>query len=537
MANKTQQIRIESILGGHAQASYSAGADQFLGSLAIDPSSPATLASSSLSTSPSAFLAGRSSGHLRPVGATKFTDSTLTDSALWIVTNPKDTNKYVYAANGSVYSIDVSDNFTGLGDLNDGASASGNGAAYYDNYIYFARDTTVARYGPLNGTPTFTDDYWIGVLGKAPLTDTSNYPKASGVELPNHFLHRHSDGKLYIADMVGGQLTLHYIQTTKTTVEGDTDGGSTYAAFTYGMGIFPTAMESYGQSLVVAGYEGFPSTSNARKKKGAKILFWDTLSIDPNTIIWEEFPDDTISALKNINGVLNIISGISAQSGFRVSTYVGGQSIQERTFIETGYMPLPGAVIGTPSRLLFGSAFAYDSSGNRACVFSLGLEPYGFSSGLFSIQPTSTDDNAGIVTAIDFQNSPGARGVYAAWKGTTYGIDKPSHDSSNTWGNPFWMSQIFKVGKRFKITKIRIPLASPVLSGAIITPVVFTDSFYNKHTEQTINFTNYPNEQAIVLRPENLVGKNDFCLQFIWSGTVNLSIELPITIDYELIDD
>lgn len=535
MANKTFQIKIESILGGKSSVTGLAAPDQFLGSLGINPSGFPTNA-----PSPSIPSLGINtpSGLLVPVGATKISGSTLNQVAMWITTNPKDNNKYIYGARGSVYTLNVSNTFAGLGDLNDGGTASGNGAAYYDNYIYFARDTTISRYGPLDGTPTFTDDYWVGVLGKTPLTDTDNYPEASGHTLPNHFLHRHSDGRLYIADVVDNKLTLHYIQTTKTTVEGDTDAGSTYGAFTYGTGLWPTGIETYGVSLAIAAYEGEPSTSNARKKKAAKLIFWNTVSTNPDQVLFEELPDDTIFALKNINGTLRIISGTSAQTGFRISTYVGGYSIVEDVFVYTGYAPIPGGVIGTPSRLLFGSASAYDVSGNRAAVYSLGLEPAGLSDGLFSIMPSTGSDNATRIDAIDFQNFPGSTGVYAAWSGGgNYGFDTASDDCSNTYGQPYFVSQMYRIGQPFKVTKIRIPFANPVASGAVITPNIYMDGIQTKYTLQTINFTNYPNAKSVTFRPESMTGEHNFILQLTWSGTTKLAVSLPITIEYELIDD
>src|SRR3990167_558161 len=116
---------------------------------------------------------------------------------MWIVPQPKGNSTYVYGYGGSAYTLN-----TNLGapveQLQDGGSLSastGNGCAYYDNYIYFAKNTDIARFGPLNGTPAFDGTYWTGTLSKTALVDTT-YPLdggAFGYEYPNHVLHRHSD--------------------------------------------------------------------------------------------------------------------------------------------------------------------------------------------------------------------------------------------------------------------------------------------------------------------------------------------------------
>ena len=161
MATKRIQFVIDSILGGIAPFEYASNDDQFLDAYSI---SPDVFGSNSLQAP---------TGAIQPIAIDK--QGSTANTPLWMTSNPKNEVRYVYDSVGSVYSQSTSDNVTGLGDLNDAGDASGNGMAYYDNYIYFARDTTVARYGPLDGTPAFTDDYWVGTLGLTALTDTQ-YP-------------------------------------------------------------------------------------------------------------------------------------------------------------------------------------------------------------------------------------------------------------------------------------------------------------------------------------------------------------------------
>ncbi len=169
-------IRIESILGGQSPMTHFAQSDQFRASLGIDPGLPA-VNNTAVLFKESGII---SSGLIRPAAYSSIaenTGTTIAGTPMWLVQNPKDQYTYVYDAAGSIYTIGSGyyNEIAGLGDLNDGGSARGNGSDYYDNYMFFARDTTIARYGPLNGTPTFIDDFWVGVLGLTALSNTT-YP-------------------------------------------------------------------------------------------------------------------------------------------------------------------------------------------------------------------------------------------------------------------------------------------------------------------------------------------------------------------------
>lgn len=538
MANRAQQIVIDSILGGHSIASHSSAPDQYLGSVGIDPSESVWGTGGQQGLTAGGFGAGAC---ITPVGVTKIS-GTLNSTVVWMETSPKDNNLYVYDGQGSVYTFNVSNTFTSLSDggtMSGGASATGNGLstgngmAYYDNYMYFAKNTTIARYGPLNGTPTFDGDYWGTTLGKTALENTESYPN----NIPNHVLFRHSDGRLYICDVVGNNGTLHYIKTKKTTVEGDTDDGSTYNALTMGYGLWPTALSHSGTQLAIGLYEGIPSGTNTRRKKSAKLAFWDPAnSVRIDQILWDEFPDDCINALVNVNGILKIVSGQAGQVGFRVSTYIGGYSIQEDAFFSGGSQPKAGGVIGKSSRLVFGSSISYDSTSNRACVFALGTRQAGLSGGLFNILPSSATDNVAEITAVAY--NPGIPdSIYSAWAGGgVFGIDKESSDCSNTYGSAFWFSKIYSIGRPFKITKIILNLEKAVASGLILTPSVWGDTANSKTVLTTINNTTYPNQKQIILRPENLVCLYNFFLELSWTGTLATSVVLPIIIEYEIID-
>ena len=475
------------------------------------------------------------SGLLRPVPSTALT-GTLNNQVNWMVTNPKEGNIYVYDAGGSTYTTTGS-SITGLSDGGTMSSSSGNGCAYYDNYIYFAKNTDIARYGPLNGTPAFTGTYWTGTLGKTALVNTSY----AGTIFPsNHVMHRHSDGILYFADVVDNKGTIHTISTTKTTVEGDTDNGSTYNKLQFGFGLWPTAIESYGSNLVIALYEG---SNAARRQAPAKIGFWDTLSQNFNQIVFVEFPDVAINAMKNINGVLYVISSDAGSIGFRLSRYIGGYTFEEVAVFESGSVPYQGAIDGRSNQIFIASSTSTPEA--AACIQSFGLGKKALGSGLFNIFRSTNSASAARMTAMVLSqpNDQNIEDFLVAFNSgsATYGIEKQDNVANNgQYGNApsVWWSQMYRIGQPFKIKKIRIPLAQAVGANMTVIPRVYVDDSTTIRTLTTINNTNYSNsEKNIVIRPQNLTGQHNFFLELRWSGTALCTVGLPITIEYELIDD
>ncbi len=540
MANKTQKITIDSILGGQSPTAYFSSSDQFRASLGIDPSLPRTDTTSSTSI--------RGSGLLRPSPSKKISSTTINDAPMWIVPNPKIQQVYVYDHQGSLYSTITSSPYT-VTAISDGGSLSGskgNGGAYYDNYIYLSKDTTIARYGPLDGTPVFDGNYWTTTLGKSALYDGTNYPTHStiGYYYPFHVMHRHSDGKLYIADVVGGKGSLSYISTVKTTVEGDTDNGSTFNKISFGQNFWPSAIESYGSDLVVALFEGGVNDNNSKSR--AKLVIWDTVSQNFNSISNDEFPDQFISSMVNVDGNLFICSGNFDARGFRVSQYVGGNSIQEVAYFEDGHPPFAGATDNNSGQLIFGSDSI--TPANSGCVYSIGLHKQGLSNGIFNIM-RATGGSSAVVTAAKAASSAnlGLTFPWVGWStgatgGTNNGVDVPTISSPDYSTAPsVWWSQVYKVGRPFKITKIQIPLAQQLSSGSTLIPRLHIDETATK-TLTTINSANYGTQtQLITIRPASTsgfsnTGDHSFFLELEWTGTSLVTVALPITIEYELLD-
>lgn len=543
-------IRIDSILGGQSPTTHFAAKDQFQASLGIDPSLPIyDLTDGSYK---------RPTGLLKPTGVYDVSSTTVTNAPMWMIANPKDKYIYVYGATGSIYTLDtLATTVAGLGDLNDvGGGAKGNGAAYYDNYVYFACETTIARYGPLNGTPSFTDDYWVTTLSKSAMTTTS-YGQNGILPFPNHPMHRHSDGKLYIADVQNNQGVLHVISTRKTSVEGDTDDGSTASRLVFGYGLYPGVIESYDSRLVIAINE-VNAVGGGYGGPRAKLAFWDTTSTNFNSITWVEFPDRFISAMKNIDGILYILSGTGSNKGIRITQYVGGSSFRDIERIPDGFAPFAGGVDGDSTRLLIGSSCVLPEK--AACVYSLGLDA-GLSKGLFNIgrapgnaphstetvtavtlNPYSTNFNAPII-AWNNGGSTGSSNNGISMFGETY--------NSVSDNNNVWWSQRYKIGQPFDITRVRIPLYRQIHDSNVnISVAIFYDDGLTQQSLPNINSTNFPgstfetgNGKVANIKVDNglssggIRGQNNFWLELRWEGTSEQTISLPILIDFDIVPD
>lgn len=577
MANQTRQITIESILGGQSKYVNYAAEDEFLHSYNIDPDLT------------SGFT--QSDGVISPTGVNALASNvTINGAPLWATVIPRSPTgspnglTYIYDAVGSVYTSSTELSvINGSTDLNDGGTATGNGAAYYDNYAYFSRDTTIARRGPLNGSPTWTDDYWVSTLGMTALTNTE-YPhyslEGSDFRIPNHVLHRHSDGKLYIADVVDNKGTIHYISTSKTTVEGDTNNGSTYNALDLPYGMWPTALASYGSDLVVAMYEGEVTTDPTGYSR-AKLAFWDTISESYSLITTVEFPDPVIYALLNTNGVLYVFSGQISQTGVRVTRFAGGYTFEQVSYIDHAYPPLAGAVDGFLNRVLFGgkttepNPTVYDvnttttsqipsNSYGRGCVWGIGSKKSPVEMSLFNVMGTSQTTSSTVVTAVKLYNQSGMDTLapIVCWTdGTTHGCDttlSASGDYSTqdlgggtlsanaSYGPPsVWRSQVYRIGQPHKITKISIPFVqrsdlgdgSAGLTVGILSDGGDSQSNYKRLIDYTGSFES---RNRLVLRPNGLTADHRFVLELVFtsnSGSPYMRVGFPIVIEYELIDD
>jgi len=93
---------------------------------------------------------------LFPIG-TKVSGTTVANLVTWFADgSPFDTNRYAYDQAGKIYKITNAEAWSLLQTT---SNASGNGFLVFDDYLYYALDAELGRYGRLTGTPGFDDAF------------------------------------------------------------------------------------------------------------------------------------------------------------------------------------------------------------------------------------------------------------------------------------------------------------------------------------------------------------------------------------------
>lgn len=532
-----QNLTIENILEGWSTTDYFSSKGQYNSSLGIDPDYPATSS------------ATKTSGVIVPTRYEKFSGTELDGYPNWIITNNKTSDSYVYTTTGKVHSFDSSIAMRATDAATSPASfpititgGAGNGACYYNNFNYFAEATDISQYGPLltaGGAATSvvkTENVWTG--GKFSKTALSNatYPSLQGVPIPNHPMHVHTDTSMYIGDTLAGQGIIHRLNTKKGTDEGDTNGTtvpSAYNALDLPFGFYPTDIESYGTDLAILAIQTTNSTIN---QGNAVLFFWDPTNTD-SFYRQINLPDPIATALKNVNGVLNVWSG-NASNGVRVSKYIGGETLSEIGLLEEGTPPFAGAVDALGSRLVWGISTTYpETSGS---VMALGSKNDSLPKGLHNIARSTASGTRPTVTSVKYvqqANNIQPRVIMGHGTTTDWGLDKLS--TTATFNN-VWRSKVFNINQRFVVKKLAIPLAGAVDANTTITVKIYLDDFSSSITLPVINNTNYPSKRKVLFKATDLLtatGENNFCIEIKWTGTTSLPVLVPINLKVDISDD
>lgn len=518
-----KQLRINSILGGQAPSRYFGAEGTFDQSISIDPDFP--IVGSDI----------RTSGFAVPIGMAAFSGANVTSHIVSIITNPKNTLTYIVLSNGRLISYNSSlASETLVGTVAGGAAVS---ATYYNNYIYIFTPTNVSRYGPLNNSPTLVDTVWTGAtLGSLTALTNTTYPSFNSVSIPNHIGHVHGDNSLYFTDFINGQGIINRINTRKVTDEGDTNGStvpSAYNVLDLPFGFYPTAIESMGTLLIILG--NYSSDSTVNQGKSAFVIWNPT-----NTTTFSEGPiflaDPLATALLNVNGIIYVWSG-NGVNGFRLSRYVGGESVTDIALFEEGFPPFATAVDAIGNKIIWGGTTTTPST--TACVWSYGSKDNRLPSGIHNIIKTTSAGTTPIVTALKYvqQSSNIQPKAVVAWRdGTTRGIDQWSATGTLA----CYLRHTFNIGQKFSILKMRVPFGGAVAANTTITPKVWFDDLSSSQSPTVINNTNYPASRHVTYKTPELkdyVGSNNFTLEFAWTSTNPLPIAFPILIDVDIWTD
>ena len=487
------------------------------------------------------------SGMIQPIGYTKFSSTLVNGAPMWIMSPQKGTELvYAYLTTGRLISYTAAlGSETNIGTPTSGA---GNGMAYYNNYLYLATPTDVSRYGPLDGTPAIANTFWSTTLGKTAMVNTT-YPSSSSVAYPNHAMHVHTDGALYICDFdstsstdtTRGKGIIHKIKTkygtSGTAHEGAVDDGSAYNVLDLPPGYMPTDIESYGLDLVISAVRTTTSTLN---RGNAALFFWDTISKSFYRQV--DVPYTAVTALLNKNGELYAFAGNFSTTAVTLK-YLGGFSFETVDLIDGGIPPMAGGVMSMGNRVLCGTAATWPAG--KGVVRSLGYRSATLPGAAVQIPASmSADGSADVITAIAYvqQASGSIPRMLIGWQSdSTYGID--SVNSSSVTAQ--FHTQVFQVGKRFRVKKVTVPLGSTVDSSTNIEVLIRFDNTIGSKILQTINNTNYSGQMTIVYGSPEIdaattaayIGQSSFAVEFSWSASGAVPIMPGIEIEVETYDD
>lgn len=518
-------VKINSILSGRGPSKYFASPGQFTVSIAIDPDFP-------IGTETQA------SGAIHPTVYEEFSGANITGFPKFLMSNPKNTLLYAYASDGKVVSYTSALGSETL--VGTPTSGAGNGAAYYNNYIYFATPTDVSRYGPLNNSPSLTNTVWTGAtLGTLTALTNTTYPSLRGTPIPNHAMHVHGDGSLYFCDFINGQGLIHRINTKKVTDEGDTNGttvASAYNVLDLPFGYYPTDIESYGTDLAILAIRTVDATAN---QGSAALFFWDATSSSFYRQI--TLPDPLATALLYANGILYCWSG-NASNGVRLSAYLGGEIVRQVAFLEEGTPPLAGAVDVIGNKIVFGGWTSYPEA--TACVYAYGSKNELLPKGLHNIVRTTSAGTTPTCTAVKFFQQADfiTPQIVVGWGDDTAGAGGKGLDKLSTTGtyDAHYRSEVFNIGRPFNIESIIIPLGKAVAANMTITPKIFVDDDVTTGTSLTvINNTNFSGKKTIVYKSPSMKAiqaEHNFMLALEFTGTVSLPVLMPIEVTISVIE-
>lgn len=108
----------------------------------------------------------------------KESGGTVVDFVKWADITPASLTTYLYGDAGNIYSRTTAGMWSLL---HTSAASHGNGLQYFygDDYLYYINDTNIGRYGPLAGTPTFSDDFLTAQGGVPQNTNSLSLVAAS----------------------------------------------------------------------------------------------------------------------------------------------------------------------------------------------------------------------------------------------------------------------------------------------------------------------------------------------------------------------
>ncbi|MDQ3816114.1 MAG: hypothetical protein M3362_00300 [Acidobacteriota bacterium] len=380
---------------------------------------------------------------------TKQSGTNVTDLIKWFVTNPSNGDIYGLGDTGKVYKSTTAGASWSVVSGNTTTSAAGNGLAIWKDYLIVARNVSIDVYGPLSGTPTWSNPF--GTL------QTSAF----------HPMLATQDDKLHIGN---GRYMASVQERASTTF--DPGNSSTFLfndkALDLPANYQVKCLAELGTNLMIGTWQG----STIYQRKVADIFPWDkkTSSFTQPLKIGE----NGINQMMTFGNLLYIIAGTNhnmyVSNGASVSPFKKlPSSVTSLDYASGTYMdPYPGAITSHKGRIFTGV-----SSGTQSSMID------GF--GVWSVEPsdrrlvfenqistgtTNATNNIRIGALASVSNDS----YLISWQdNTTYGIDVVGNSFYDSYAG-YVVSPLIQVGSpmpnaRIQITKQAFQLAKPLATG------------------------------------------------------------------------
>lgn len=357
--------------------------------------------------------------------------------------DPRTGDVYMADENGKLYKRDAGSGtwsvITGYGS----GGNVGNGLAVWKDYLVYARSTALDFYGPLSGSPTWTNGF-----SPATLSASFVHPMMSSV------IGR-ADDTLYIGN-------LNYVDTLYEVIGQTFDPGNvaTYAysnkALTLKNGYTVNCLEELGASIVLGTTYG---ASSGTAFNVADMFFWDGFSEAIYYSQTVKFSEDGVKMTKNVGNTLYTIAGSGEPRIFRSLT---SQAVEYLRFnnIDIGQYRVtlhPQAIDQKDGEVMFGIGQNFSVNGPSP----MGI--YSVRDGAYATRYLISTGNDGSNSAlfIGVAKMINADNLMVSWQdGSNYGVDILS--SSNFYPNSAYVeSPLMTVGtesdpKTYERVEIRL---------------------------------------------------------------------------------
>jgi hypothetical protein len=423
----------------------------------------------------------------------KVSGTTVTDLVKWAVSGaPYDSNIYFYSENGKLYVQNGSGTWSLLRSV---SNSHGQGLEMFQDYLYYATDTDVGRYGPLDGSPTFNDTWGstTGVLsegGAGTINNTSTTKFAplkvftGGMAFGNGNQLSWWDGSVFVTDML-----------------------------TFLPGVNVRALEITDQYLVIGVWRGTSVTSN----EFGRLYFWDGASVTFNQFV--NIPQGGCMALLNYKNRILTFAGSNGQLLMNYSPFSNVQNIPNLG-IGNSVEIYPGAVTNWRGLAQLGVAGSTDSSTVYQGVYTFGSKTQLYPEVLnysFSIS-TSTTQGTGVKIGCLYGQG---NDLYIGWKdGSNYGVDKVTNSNtpfvSATYESLIWDNNELYKDKLLKRLKV---YHSPLATGESISiglKINRAASYTSEVTNSTVGSTE---TKAIIAGTQGRFREMQYQITLSGSGT------------------